>query len=196
MGIDPSLITTVRVGELPTGAITETSKIAIENGTDLYQITGQDLIDYMNINVGTRQFQIIDLWVTPTYIADNFDTTGLGIGICDGLAICNGNNGTPPMDGLVSIGYGINYNVIGGFGGYKDASVISHRHIYTDDIGAEGAFPAIGTGYPIKTAGAVTENTSGDGSAGGTTYYTTTEGVSGVNRNMQPYIVLLKCMKL
>ncbi|MFM2204467.1 MAG: Flavobacterium phage 11b [Bacteroidota bacterium] len=196
MAINPELTTAVRVGELPTGAISETSKIAIENGTDLYKITGQDLIDYMNINVGTRQFQIIDLWVTPTYIDDNFDSTGLGIGICEGLAICNGQNGTPPMDGLVSVGYGTNYNSIGGFGGYKDGAVISHSHVYTDDITAEGEFPAIATGFPIKTSGAVTQNTSGDGSAGGTTYYTSTVGVSAIGRNMPPFIVLLKCMKL
>lgn len=196
MAINPADITTIRVGELPTGAISETSKIAIENGTDLYQITGQDLIDYININVGTRQYQIIDLWVTPTYIDDNFDTTGLGIGICEGLAICNGQNGTPPMDGLVSIGYGTNYNSIGGFGGSKDAVVVSHNHIYTDDFNAEGQFPAIATGFPVRTAGGTLAGSSASGSGDGKTYYTTTVGVSGTNKNMQPYIVLLKCMKL
>ena len=196
MAIDPSLITAIRVGELPLGEIGTGSKIAIESGTDLYQVSFTDLINFFNINLGTRQFQIIDLWVTPTYIDDNFDATGLGIGICEGLAICNGQNGTPPMDGLVSVGYGTNYNSIGGFGGYKDGAVISHNHIYTDDITAEGEFPAIATGFPIKTSGAVTQNTSGDGSAGGTTYYTSTVGVSASGRNMPPYIVLLKCMKL
>jgi hypothetical protein len=196
MAINPADITTIRVGELSPDTITVDSKIAIENGTDLYRISGQELIDFININVGTRQFQIIDLWVTQAYIDDNFDITGLGTGICEGIAICNGQNDTPSLNGLVSVGYGTNYNVIGAFGGYKDGAVISHKHIYTDDTNAEGDFPSIETGFPVKTPGATTPTASADGAGAGTTYYTSTVGVSATNRNMQPYIVLLKCMKL
>ena len=196
MAINPADITTIRYDELPPDGITVDSLFAIANGTDLYQLTAQQLIDFMNINVGTRQFQIIDLWVTQAYIDDNFDVTGLGTGICEGLARCNGQNGTPSLDGLVSVGHGTNYNVIGAFGGYKDSVVISHKHVYTDDTNAEGDFPLIEAGFPVKTAGAVTATASADGAGAGTTYYTSTVGVSGTNRNMQPYIVLLKCMKL
>ena len=32
------------------------------------------------------------------------------------------------LDGLVDVGYGTNYNVIGGFGGSKDAVVVAYTH--------------------------------------------------------------------
>lgn len=179
MAIDPSEITTVRVGELPTGTIDLTSKLAVENGTDLEQISGQDLVDFVNTNSNAFQFEVRDLWVNQTYIDTNFDNTGLGVGIMEGWAICNGQNGTPPMDGLVSIGYGTNYNVIGAFGGSKDAVVVAHTHNIRVNTNAAGSgFPAF-------------EAASAQGS-----FATESTGVSGVDKNMQPYIVLLKIMKL
>lgn len=179
MAINPSEITTVRVGELPTGTITVDSKLAIENGTDLEQISGQDLVDFVNTNSNAFQFEVRDLWVNQTYIDTNFDGTGLGVGIMEGWAICNGQNGTPPMDGLVSIGYGTNYNVIGAFGGSKDAVVVAHTHNIRVNTNAAGSgFPAF-------------EAASAQGS-----FATESTGVSGVDKNMQPYIVLLKIMKL
>ena len=190
MAINPAEITTIRVGELPTDAISITSKIAIENGTDLYKITGQDLLDWANINIGTRQFQIIDLWVNQTYIDDNFDVTGLGSGICEGLAICNGQNGTPPMDGLVSIGYGTNYNVIGAFTGSKEVSLTASN------------IPKLDITLPVSDAGGGgSPYTYVLASPSGTPSTKTYSNVIGqttptkVNK-IQPSIVLLKCMKL
>lgn len=180
MAINPAEITTIRVGELPLGEIGTGSKIAIESGTDLYQVTFQDLIDYFNVNANAYQFEIKDLYVNQAYIDDNFDGSGLGIALMDGWAICNGNNGTPNMDGLVSIGYGTNYNVINAVGGSKNAVVVEHSH------SVEVAGGASGTGF-------VTFN---DGTGTGRVYTTSTSGVSGVNKNMQPYRVLLKIMKL
>lgn len=179
MAINPSEITTVRVGELPTGTIDLTSKLAVENGTDLQQISGQDLVDFVNTNSNAFQFEVRDLWVNQTYIDTNFDGTGLGVGIMTGWAICNGQNGTPPMDGLVSIGYGTNYNVIGAFGGSKDAVVVAHTHNIRVNTNA------VGSGFPAFEA------SSAQGS-----FSTESTGVSGVDKNMQPYIVLLKIMKL
>ena len=179
MAIDPSNITTIRVGELPIGTIDLTSNIPVENGTDLQQITGQDLVDFVNVNSNAFQFEVRDLWVNQTYIDTNFDATGLGTGIMLGWAICNGQNGTPPMDGLVSIGYGTNYNVIGAFGGSKDAVVVAHTHNVRVNTNAAGS------GFPAFEAA----------SAQGT-FATESTGVSGVDKNMQPYIVLLKIMKL
>ena len=66
------------------------------------------------------QYEVKELWVNQTYIDNNFDVTGFGINLMEGYAICNGDNGTPPMDGLISVGYGTNYNVIGGFGGEEE----------------------------------------------------------------------------
>ncbi len=180
MPINPADISTIRVGELPVDGITLDSKIAIENGSDLYQTTIQDLVDLLNINVGTLQYEEKTLHVTQEYIDDNFDVTGLGINLCTGFAICNGQNGTPPCDGLVSIGYGTNYSVIGGFGGSKDAVVVAHSHVVKVNENAAGS------GFPAFEAATVQ----------GTTFMTESAGVSGVNRNMQPYIIALKIMKL
>jgi hypothetical protein len=179
MAINPSEITTIRVGELPTGSVTVDSKFAVENGTDLEQVTGQQVVDFINTNSNAFQFEVRDLWVNQTYIDTNFDGTGLGTGIMEGWAICNGQNGTPPMDGLVSIGYGTNYNVIGAFGGSKDAVVVAHTHNLRVNTNAAG------TGFPAFEAA----------SAQGT-FATESTGVSGTDKNMQPYIVLLKIMKL
>jgi len=179
MPINPEEISTIRVGELPIGNITIDSKIPVENGTDLEQVTGQQIVDFINTNSNAFQFEVRDLWVNQAYIDTNFDGTGLGTGIMDGWAICNGQNGTPPMDGLVSIGYGNNYSVIGAFGGSKDAVVVAHTHnllVNTD---------AAGSGFPAFEASSTLGN-----------FATESTGVSGVNKNMQPYIVLLKIMKL
>lgn len=180
MAINPALITTIRVGELPIGDIELSSKIGVENGTDLQQVTGQDLIDFVNINATGFQFEIKDLWVSQAYIDDNFDGTGLGVALCDGYAICNGENNTPNLDGLVSIGYGKNYNVIKASGGSKNAVVVEHTH----NVAILGG------------GGGNTFATLNDGTGTGRTYVTESTGVSGINKNMQPYMVLLKIMKL
>ena len=181
MAINPSEITTIRVGQLPIGDIELTSKIGVENGTDLQQISGQDLVDFVNINANAFQFEIKDLWVTQTYIDDNFNETGLGVELCEGFAICNGQNGTPNLDGLVSIGYGNNYNVIKAIGGSKNAVVVDHGHVFSNSSGA-------GTGGGFITTGNAEE-------AGGS-FGLLNAGESGINKNMQPYMVLLKIMKL
>lgn len=182
MAINPAEITTIRVGELTPGTLALDSKLPIENDTDLERITGQDLVDFVNTNANTLQFEIKDLYVSQTYIDDNFSVTGLGENLCLGYAICNGQNGTPNLDGLVSIGYGTNYNVIKAVGGSKNAVVVSHTHTFTgseDDTANNGGFILVSPTNSIGTKSVLS-----------------TEGVSGVNKNMQPYMVLLKIMKL
>lgn len=182
MAINPADITTIRVGELPVGAITLESKLAVENGTDLEQVTGQDVVDFINTNANAFQFEVRDLWVNQAYIDTNFDGTGLGILIMDGYAICNGLNGTPNLDGLVSIGYGVNYPVIQAVGGSKNAVVIEHTHTFE---GSEDNTPKPGTMICTNSVGSTGIQTS-----------LSTVGTSGLNKNMQPYMVLLKIMKL
>ena len=190
MAINPADITTIRVGELAPDDISLTSKIAIENGTDLYRTDMQGLVDFLNIHIGTRQFQVIDLWVTQEYINDNFDETGLGVNICTGLAICNGQNGTPPMDGLVSIGYGTNYNVIGAFTGSKDVALTASN------------IPKIDVTLPVSNAGGGGSPytyvvASGSGTPATKTYDNAVGQTTPTKVNkIQPSIVLLKCMKL
>jgi hypothetical protein len=189
MAINPANITTIRVGELPTGTITLTSNIPVENVTDLEKITGQDLVDFININSNAFQFELRDLFVNQTYIDDNFDITGLGTDLMLGWAICNGQNGTPNMDGLVSIGYGTNYNVINAIGGSKNAVVVEHSHqgLFVSGSNRDNGDP----GNYIITA-----NGEPNGIQSSTLTYTANAGVSGLNKNMQPYRVLLKIMKL
>ena len=65
------------------------------------------------------------------------------------------------------------------FGGSKDAVVVAHTHNIRVNTNAAGF------GFPTFEAA----------SAQGT-FATESTGVSGVDKNMQPYIVLLKIMKL
>jgi len=182
MAIDPGLITTIRVGELPPNPFSLTDKIPHEVGTDLKQGTIQELIDFISPFVNAIQFQVITLHVNQAYIDANFDVTGLGTNLMIGYAIVNGNNGTLNIDGKVDIAYGSTYNVIGQTGGSKDAVVVAHSHnIRRQSKNASGA----GSEYVLDNSG-----------VSATMSTTESTGVSGVNKNMQPYIVVLKVMKL
>lgn len=201
MAINPADITTIRVGQLNLGTISSSSKIAIENDDELFQISGQDLIDFININSNAFQYEIKDLWVNQTYIDNNLDETGLGINLLEGWALCNGNNGTPPMDGLVSIGYGNNYNVIGAFGGSKNAVVVKHKHfMFAQNNGGQTGIDLTAVDYVARRGSSGGDNdyrmVKPTDASKATVGLTSEEGVDGANKNMQPYIVLLKIMKL
>jgi hypothetical protein len=119
-----------------------------------------------------------------TYLALNFDNTGLGVNERVGWAICNGLNGTRDRNGRVGIGYGSDYTTIGLPGGSKDAVVVNHTHTvgikkHTNSGGTIGLFD--------QATGGVNENFTSSGPS---------NGVSGANKNMQPYIVSLFIQKL
>jgi len=179
MAIDPNLVTTVRVGELPPVPPTLLSKVPHELGDVLNYYTIEQLVAFLQPYISTFQYEEKTLHVTTQYIIDNFDETGLGINLMVGWAMCNGANTAPNLQGRVSIGYGGIYNVIGQTGGSKDAVVVSHSHTYTYEN-------TRGTGI----AGAE------DGTSGIETGTTSTVGESGTDKNMQPYIVALKIYKL
>lgn len=173
--IDPLLTTTVRVDELPPDAISLTDIFPFETLSDsaLKQATFQQLVDFLNINSNAFQFEVKTLLVNQSYIDNNFDNLGVGINLCLGWRIAD------ELSGLVTIGQGLGYPV-GSFGGSKDAVVVSHSHTYLKAI--------VGRGYDTQNddtplGSLVTENTS-------------TVGVSGINKNMQPYLVALKIIKL
>lgn len=134
------------------------------------------------LNEAVKLFEVKDILVNtelyPTYLVDNFDSTGLGKNDMLGFAICNGNNGTFPMDGRVTLAYGEGYATIGDIGGSKNAVVVEHTHSIRSSSGGGGF---IG---PQRTNG--TETTS----------VTAASGESGVNKNMQPYIVVLKIQRI
>jgi hypothetical protein len=182
MALDPALLSTLRVGELPPEIFSLTDKIPHEVGTDLKRGTIQDLVTFLLQYTATLQFQVIELDVTNQYIIDNFDETGLGKNICSGYAICNGINGTKNRNGLTSIGYGINYTAIGGNGGSKDAVLVEHSH------NIKYASTGAGTKYPETPyiGDTIAGNMQGTESA----------GVSGTDKNMQPYIVTLMIQKI
>lgn len=179
--IDPNDISTVRVDQLPPDSISLTDIFPFETLDDqtLKKVTFQELVNFMNIHSAALQFEIKEMAVTQAYVDVNFDVTGLGTNLCLGFAICNGQNGTPNLDGRTTIAFGDVYSNIGGFGGSKDAVVVAHSHTYTYEH-------AQGVGVPGAE----------DGSSSILTGNTSITGESGVNKNMQPYVVHLKMMKL
>ena len=190
MAINPADITTVRVGQLPPDLPTLESNIAHELGDILYKCTIQELVDLLSLNVGTLQYEQKTLHVTQEYIDTNFDETGLGRNICTGFAIINGNNGTPySIDGLVEVGYGTNYNVIGDFDGEKEHTLIENE-VPIISIGWTGQE---GTGFPDGSADSVA---AGDARSYPRKTQQINYGGGQSHNNMQPYVVALKIMKL
>lgn len=152
-------------------------KITIEN-TTVFSSLGE-FEDF--IKVGTYlKGDIKEISCDSTYLATNFDGTGLGRLERLGWAICNGNNGTVNHDGRVVVAYGTNYPILGDIGGSKDAVVVSHDH-------------SVATGAGINLGAQGTDISIGPTTASANT---STVGESGVNKNMQPYIVLLRIQKI
>ena len=54
------------------------------------------LLDFIQSNVA-QQYDIKAIYANSTYLGDNFEANGLGKNLRTGWAICNGNNGTPPI---------------------------------------------------------------------------------------------------
>lgn len=139
------------------------------------------LLDYIQANL-SQTGDIKRVKCDLTYLTDNFEVDGLGKNLRLGWAICNGNNGTDDLAGRVGIGYGIGYSVLGQIGGSKDAVLVEHSH--TLKYGITGT----GTKYP--------ETPYISDTLGGAMDPTQTVGVSGTDKNMQPYIINLYIMKL
>jgi hypothetical protein len=175
--INPNDITTVRVDQLPPSTMVLTDIFPFETLSDsaLKKSTFQDLVNFLNINSNAFQFEVKTLLVNQAYINDNFNEAGLGINLCVGWRIAD------ELNGLVTIGQGVGYPV-GSFGGSKDAVVVEHTHGIK--WGANGA----GTKYA--------ETPYISDIIGGQASPTDSTGVSGVNKNMQPYLVALKIIKL
>lgn len=128
----------------------------------------------------------VNLDEDPTYLADNFDNTGLGIGSMAGFAICNGNNKTYNFSGRVGVGYGPGYATLKATGGSKDAVVVEHDHDYSQyDPDQEVSTNGSGVRTLKKTLEQGTE-----------VFKTQKTGVSGTDKNMQPYIVVLKIQRI
>ena len=179
MAINPADITTIRVGQLVAEPPTLSSIIPHELSDELKSCTVSQLIDLLNLNVGSFQYEVKTLYVDQEYIDNNLDSTGLGINLLDGWAEINGNNGTPPASGLFELSRKAGVYDIGAFGGYKDATLVDHFHTVGVNTNAAGS------GFPAFEASSV---------AG--TFQTSSVGEDGTNKNMPPYYVCLKIMKL
>lgn len=166
--------------------ISELIDTNLESGTEipaeLHREVEHALLDYIQANL-SQTGDIKRIKCDLTYYNANFETDGLGKNLRLGWAQCNGNNGTDNLTGRVGIGFGTGYNKFSGLGGSADAVVVEHSHTvnqikgYGPDQGADGFFDRSLGELPF---GITTDST----------------GVSGVGKNMQPYIIQLYIMKL
>lgn len=129
----------------------------------------------------SNEVKLVDC--SNAYIASNFDGTGLGINERVGWAICNGANGTRNWNGRVPLAYGSDYLTMGATAGSKDAVVVSHSHGLTQI--KNNTNNGLLDGFYDRTVGGTP-----------TTLRTNDTGESGINKNMQPYTVVLAIMKL
>lgn len=202
MAIDPSLITTVQVSELPPNPITLEGLFAHQEGDVLSKSTIQQLVDFVRSQSSSYAYETKILTLpqasSNAYINANFDMTpgstqGLGKvdGLWNGWAIHNGNNGTENLDGQTLIGYGANYNTIGQFIGEKEHTLTIPELPVVSPI--NGSFFKKGTGF-----GGTSGLTVGDN---GTNNFAPGEliapfGGGQAHNNMQPSMVVLMIMKL
>lgn len=143
------------------------------------------LLDYIQANIA-QSGDIKRVKCDLTYLNDNFESDGLGKNLRLGWAICNGNNGTDNLAGRVGVAYGIGWSTLGFEGGSKDSVVVSHSHSSL---------------IPVQniSSGSTGNNIQGTGQTqlgGNYNLGTSTVGVSGIDKNMQPYIINLYIMKL
>ena len=166
--------------------------------TQLQELIAIKLADFSNIvpeehrevaNAFVSEFAMIGeikmLNVTQEFIDANFDATGLGVLSFTGWANCNGNNGTKNFQGRVAIGNS-EYYPIGTTGGNKDAVVVSHKHDSIVFSNGKKAVNDVGTGLLLN--GQLELSTP---SSNGYVDETSTVGVDGTDKNMQPYISIL-----
>lgn len=119
-----------------------------------------------------------------TYLNTYFDGTGLGRLERTGWAIMNGQNGTPNDNGKVIIAYGSSYATLGATGGSENSVLISHSH----DIAYQNANASLGGSERVI------DNTGTSSLFKSTTIAGGVE--NGIGKNMQPYVVRLRIMKL
>tara|TARA_R110000822_G_scaffold76214_4_gene183177 strand:+ start:4534 stop:5094 length:561 start_codon:yes stop_codon:yes gene_type:complete len=186
MALDPALLSSTRIGQLAPADFSLTDNLAHEVGTELKRGTVQQLVALVAPLVTALQFQVIELDVTASYIADNFDATGLGTNLCLGYAICNGQNGTKNRNGLVSLAYGVNYTAVGGLGG-SATNVLTVANIPPLQVPYTGSNANNGDpGLLIVTAATESNGIKN----------LVTGGTGTAHNIMQPYIITLKIQKL
>lgn len=147
------------------------------------------LLDYIQQNL-SQSGDIKRVKCDLAYLNANFEVNGLGKNLRLGWAICNGINGTDNLAGRVGVGYGLGYSSLGSTGGSKDAVLVEHTHKTIsrtgDVIPHVSSLSFYNQGQTWSATGTVNEKYSG----------ISNEGISGTDKNMQPYIINLYIMKL
>lgn len=193
MPINPDLISTIRVDQLPPASIASDSVIAHAIGELLYKGSITDLVEFIRPLVSTAfQYEVRDLWVDEAYISANFESTGIGKNLCLGWVICDGRNGSPQSAGTVNVGqgssiYGISYELkdSGGEPSHTltSAEMPPHSHGLSEIKRYNTVFGV--NGFYDRSNGADSSGLTTDNTGGGDPH-----------NNMQPYLVYLKIMKL
>jgi len=163
--------------------------VSLVESSDTIDVTGDGsvgdpFVPSIAVNCGWIIGDTRELVKDSTWLNANFSITGLGTGaeVID-WAITNGNNGTPNDNGKVVIAYGTDYLTLGATGGSKDAVVVAHTHGVTLPTNVASAPGSGGIELPGDDNSTLAIETD-------------SEGVSGTNANMQPYVVRLRIMKI
>lgn len=204
MAIDPSLITTVQVKELPPLPISLTDNFPHEVGDVLSRATIQQLVDFVRAQSASYPYETKILTLpqasSNTYINANFDMTPgstQGIGKVDGFwngwAIHNGNNGTENLDGQTLIGYGANYSTIGQSVGEKEVALTADE---IPDSGLSGTYTFTGSTDDNSQVGDFICTSDGQSYSPVKNINIPITGGGQAHNNMQPSFVVLFIMKL
>lgn len=146
------------------------------------------LLNYINDNLPKRG-DIKHIFVTEEEFGEQFDNTGLGIGIRQGWALINGNNGTPAnAEGSFFLNFGGEYTALNAYGGERFHTLEvwelpPHDHLLPSD----GA----GAGERQSLIGTTNSNEALDPNE-----KTGVTGQGFPHNNMPPYIVFPAIMKL
>jgi hypothetical protein len=133
------------------------------------------------------------------YITANFDGTGLGINERSGWAICNGNNLTRNYNGRVPLAYGVDYTTMGAQDGSKNAVIVEHEHLLFSGANAATLNYLTPTTSPVDNSDGTGWGDEAYRIRGGSTPTlgkSSKIGVSGIDKNMQPYTVTLFIQKI
>ena len=144
------------------------------------------LLDFIQSNVA-QQYDIKAIYANSTYLGNNFESNGLGKNLRAGWAICNGNNGTPPMQGRTIVNYGGDFTTLNATGGSATTTVtypISGYGLGANTDGPPAGLVLVSSGQNENKE--ILESVRKANSAPNSTEI----------NNLQPYIVLVYIMKL
>lgn len=140
MSINPANITTVRVDQLPPSTPILSDLMCFEKSDQiLYQMSFQDLVNFVNLNSNAFQYEIKSLFVDQTYIDNNIDLpTGLGINLLVGWRLFT------EIDDKIELGYGAVRSNIGSYVGSNthtltESEVPTHTHSIPTLVGRNAA---------------------------------------------------------